>query len=300
MTPESWIMSRECLEQAVALDPGFAPAYAGLAVWYQSQAYWGGMPPVEAYERSMENAGKALAIDEDMAMVHNVLACNYFLFDRNWTASEREFKRSLELDPTSSIARVNYGLHLILNGRTEDVLEQPRIAKRYDPLSVIVNTWSAMIVYYAGRIDEGIERLIETIEMEPGHWQPHYHLATVQLDQSRVDEALGEARKAVELSGGASIALMILAAASFVLGRTEKGQESLEELLERAETGYVPPVFFAWISMARDDPDEAYRHVERAIEMRDAWLNFNGVIPRQIRARGPEIEALLRETGWET
>jgi serine/threonine protein kinase len=81
MTPESWILSRECLEKAVAIDPDFAPAYAGLAVWYQSQAYWGEMRPVEAYEKSMENAKRALAIDEEMSMVHNVLACNYFLLD---------------------------------------------------------------------------------------------------------------------------------------------------------------------------------------------------------------------------
>jgi serine/threonine protein kinase/tetratricopeptide (TPR) repeat protein len=299
MTPESWVLSRECLEEAVAIDPGFAPAYAGLAVWYQSQAYWGSTPPIEAYEKSMANARKALEIDEEMALVHDVLAGNYFLYDRNWPESEREFKRSLELDPTYSISRVNYGLHLILNGRLDEALEQPRIAKRYDPFSVIVNTWSAMILFYAGKVDEAVAMLHETIGMDPSHWQPHYHLANVYLDQSLLDEALAEAEKALELSGGASVTRMILAATDFVSGRTAEGDRHLGKLLDSAEKIFIPPTFFAWISMARGDPEEAYRHIKKAIEVRDAWLNFNRIAPRQLRVLGPEIDTLLRKTGWE-
>ena len=299
MTPEGWKLSRECLEKAVAIDSGFAPAYAGLAVWYQSQAYWGETPPVEAYKKSMENAKRALEIDEEMAMVHNVIACNYFLYDRNWAASEREFKRSLELDPTSSIARVNYGLHLVLNDRISDALEQPGIAQRYDPFSVIVNTWAALILFYAGKAEEAILRLRETMEMESGHWQPHYHLASVYLDQSRLEEASEEAEKAFKLSGGASITLMILASVGFVSGRVAEGQEALERLLDREKIVYVPPTFFAWIAMTQDDPSDAFRYVEKAIDVKDAWLNFNRVAPRQLRAMSPKIKDLLRATGWE-
>jgi len=299
MTPESWVLSRECLEQALKIDPGFAPAYAGLAVWYQSQSYWGEMPPVEAYEKSMENAKRALAIDDEMPLVHDVLACNYYLHDRDWPASEREFRRSLELDPTSSMSRVNYGLHLILNGRIEDALEQPLIAKRYDPLSVIVNTWSALILFFAGKVEDAIAQMKKTIEMEPAHWQPHYQLAIVYLDSSRFDETAREAEKAVELSGDASIALMILSCIRFLTGGEKEGREILGRLSEREKTVYVSPVFFAWIAMARGRPDEALGHVERAVEARDAWLNFNGIMPRQIRAQGPEIESLLKKTGWK-
>ena len=299
MTPAGWISSRESLEKAVEIDPGFAPAYAGLGIWYQSQAYWGETPPMEAYEKSMANAKRAIEIDDEIAAAHDVLACNYFLFDRNWPASEREFKRSLELDPTSAISRVNYALHLVINDRFEDALEQPKIAQRYDPFSIIVNTWMALVLYYTGNIEKGIVQLNETIEMDPTHWQPHYHLANVYLDQSRLNEALSEAEKAVALSGGASIALMILASVNFVLGQVEKGQEALEQLLDRAKKVYVPPIFFAWISMARGHSDGAHPYVEKAIEMKDAWLNFNRIGPRQLRAKSLKIDALLKNKGWE-
>ncbi len=299
MTPDGWTSSRECFEEAVGIDPGFAPAYVGLAIWYQSQAYWGEIPPMEAYERSMENAQRALEIDESIASAHVVLACNYFLYDRNWPESEREFKRSLELDPTSAIARVNYALHLVVNNRLEDALEQPKIAQRYDPISIIVNTWAALVLYYVGKTEEAVARLNDTIAMDPTHWQPHYHLANVYLDQSSLCEASAEAEKAVELSGGASITLMILASVRFVSGRAEEGREVLERLLDRSNQVYVPPVFFAWIGMARGDPDGAYPYVEKAIDVKDAWLNFNRIAPWQLRARSPNIDALLKEAGRE-
>jgi serine/threonine-protein kinase len=299
MTPESWISSRDSFEEAVKIDPGFAPAYIGLAIWYQSQAYWGEIPPMEAYERSMTFAKRALEIDEAMAEAHNVLACNYFLHDRDWPASEREFKRALELDPTSGIARVNYALHLVINGRFDDALEQPKIAKRYDPFSVIVNTWAALVLHYTGDVEGAIERLRDTIEMDPGHWQPHYHLSSVYLDQSRVEEAVVEAQKAVRLSGGASIALMSLSSALFLSGRTEEAEGVLRQLLDRERKVYIPPTFFAWINMARGKADEAYAWIEKAVEVRDAWLNFNCVAPPPLRARDKKIEELLRRTGWE-
>ncbi len=202
MTPDGWLLSRKCFEEAVEIDPGFAPAYVGLAIWHQSQAYWGETPPKEAYARSMAYAKRALEIDDGIALAHSALACNYFLHDRDWPASEREFKRALELDPTSAITRVNYALHLALNGRFDDALEQPRIAQRYDPFSVIVNTWAALVSYYAGRTEEAVEQLQNTIALDPAHWQPHYHLSNVYLDRARIDEASAEAEKAVELSGG--------------------------------------------------------------------------------------------------
>jgi TolB-like protein/Tfp pilus assembly protein PilF len=298
MTPESWAASRECFEKAVAIDPDFAPAYAGLAIWHQSQAYWGEVPPMEAYRRSMENAEKALDIDETMAVAHDVLACNYFLYDRNWPASESEFKRALELDPTSTITRANYGLHLVMNNRISDALEQPKIAKRYDPLSILVNAWGALILNYAGHTEEAIDQLKETIDMEPSHWQPHYHLATLYMEKSDLEKAIAEAEKAVELSGGSSSSLMIDSSLHFLLGREDEGRVLLDRLKKRAEESYVPPVFFAWISMARGDPPRACRYVEKAIKMRDAWLNFNFIYPPQIKARSPEIDELLQESGY--
>jgi tetratricopeptide (TPR) repeat protein len=194
---------------------------------------------------------------------------------------------------------VNYGLHLILNGRLDDALEQPRIAKRYDPFSSIVNTWSALINYFAGKVGAAIDMLKEAIDMEPAHWQPRYTLAYILLDQSRLAEASAEAEKALELSGGASATRMMMASVDFLCGRAAEGGRHLEEMLDMAGKAYVPPTFFVWVSMARGRPEEAYVYVEKAIEMRDAWLNFNRIAPGPLRALSPEIESLLRESGWE-
>ena len=85
----------------------------------------------------------------------------------------------------------------------------------------------------------------------------------------------------------------------FLAGRTADGNKNLRELLGKSDEKYVPPTFFAWISMARGDQEEAYRQIQKAIEMKDSWLNFNRIAPKPIRALNPKIEALLMETGWE-
>ena len=93
--------------------------------------------------------------------------------------------------------------------------------------------------------------------MEPSYWQPHYTLAYIYLDQSLLEETAVEAGKAFDLSGGASAALTIIASVEFLAGRTADGNRHLKELLGKAEKKYVPPTFFAWISMARGDQEEA-------------------------------------------
>ncbi len=299
MTPDGWVASKECYEEAVGIDPEFAPAYVGLAIWYQSQAYWGSMHPKEARAQSLENTERALEIDDKFAPAHTLLACNLYLIERNWIESEREFKLALELDPSSSITRVNYALHLLMHDRFEDAAVQPRIAQQYDPLSQIVNTWAAIVSYYTGNVEESIKLLERTIEIDPTSWQPHYHLAWEYLSQSRLEEAAGEAKKAVELSGGASIALMLHSSASYLTGRTGEADELLERLLERGRQVYVPPIFIAWINMSRGRIDETYSWIEKAIEADDPWLNFNRLSPAPIRARGKRIEALLKNAGWK-
>ena len=298
MTPEGWVSSRKCYEEVIKIDPEFAPAYVALAIWFQSQAYWGSIEPKEAYTRSMENVLKAIEIDDTIAMAYLVLACNHFLKDRDWVKSEREFKRSIELDPSSTIARVNYALHLAINDRFEDAVEQPKIARQYDPFSVIVNTWAALVSHLAGKNEEATGLLLDTIKMDPVHWQPHYNLSCILLDQERVDEAHAEAVKAAELSGGASIALMILSATSFLSGQTEEGERILAQLHERAEESYVAPSFFAWIYTTRGEPDKAYEWIEKAVEANDPWLHFNRIGSKPLRATGKKVDDLLRKTGW--
>jgi tetratricopeptide (TPR) repeat protein len=141
--------------------------------------------------------------------------------------------------------------------------------------------------------------LKETIKMDPSHWQPHHTLAYILLDQSRLDEASAEAEKSLELSGGASAPRMMMASKEYISGRPEEGHKHLEILLQTAREVYVPPTFFAWIAMARGDPEEAYDYVRKAIEVRDSWLNFNRIAPKQLRALSPKIESLLKESGWE-
>ncbi|MCK5597706.1 MAG: protein kinase, partial [Candidatus Eisenbacteria sp.] len=120
LTPEGLRKSRECYEKAIEIDPDYAPAHAALSMWHQSLAFWADAPPQEAFGKSRAAAERALEIDETVAMAHNCLAVIHFMHDWDWEKAEREFERSLELDPSSAFGHLNYAFLLTDLARHED------------------------------------------------------------------------------------------------------------------------------------------------------------------------------------
>ncbi len=274
LTAEGWLKSRECFKKAVELDPDYALAHTWMAVWLQSQTYWGDVSPADSYQMGRESVEKALRLDDSLGMAHGVLAVIYWSFDWNWAAAEREFKRSLELEPDSALGRANYALFLMVLGRDGEALEQADIARKLDPLSTVVNTWVGMVPLYADRTDEAILHMRKVIEMDPLYWQPYAHITGAYLDKSMGEEAVASAEKAFELSGGSSVSRMLLALAYNQAGRKRDSEEQLDLLKQKARDVYVSPMLFAWIYTARGDVEEAKRWLRKAVDGRDVWTSW--------------------------
>jgi serine/threonine-protein kinase len=274
LTADGWLKSRECFEKAVELDPNYALAHTWVAVWYQSQSFWGDVPPGASYQTGLESINKALQLDDSLGMAHNVLAVIHWAFDWDWAGAEREFMRSLELEPDSALARANYALFLMVRGRFHEAFEQANMAQKLDPLSKMVNTWVGMVPLYAGKTDESIGFMKKVIDMDPTYWQPYAHITSAYLDASVSEEAVASAEKAVELSGGASVAHMLLALAHHQAGHGRDSEEQLKILQRKAKNVYVSPMLFAWIYTARGDVEEANRWLKRAVKERDTWISW--------------------------
>jgi tetratricopeptide (TPR) repeat protein len=148
-----------------------------------------------------------------------------------------------------------------------------------------------------GEIEESIDTSLKAIAMDPDHWQLHLHLGMACLKASTLEKAAAALEKAVDLSGGASVALGWLAAAYYLVGNNPEADRLLERLSERAKQTYVPPLLFAWISVASGEPKAVLAYLERAIEERDCFLDFNNMMPPQIQPSGPEVDALLKKAG---
>jgi len=297
LTPEGWAKSLELFERAIELDPSFALPHAWLSIHYGSLVFWGNVAPKDVTQKIRAEAERALELDDKSGIAHDGLAWVHWFVDWDFDAAEREFKRAFELDPGSAYGRTNYALFVACRGRKEEAIREARLSLKLDPLCSLVAAWSASVLYGVGEIEESIDTSLKAIALDPDHWQLHLHLGMAYLHASKVEKAAAAWEKAVDLSGGASVALTWLAAAYYLVGKNREADRLLERLDERAKQTYVPPVFFAWIYAARGEPKAVLAHVERAIQERDCFLDFIGITPPQMRPGGVEVDAILKEAG---
>ena len=181
----------EWFRKAVAADPGFAQAWAGLADTFAVLPSYIPMPVPEACAEGRSAAERALALDPALGEVHAALG---FLAqnESNWEEAEREFRCALELAPGYATAYHRYGNFLSSRGRTEEALAALRRALELDPVSLPVHMAVGVALHFDRRFDEAIDVCRKAIEMDPGYTNAHQNLANSYLCQGRYEEALTE------------------------------------------------------------------------------------------------------------
>ena len=297
ITPETWAKSYECYQQAITIDPNYALAYVGLAIWHASQMFWGDTHPREAVSKSTELILKAIALDDAIADAHSGLGIMNGFYEWNRPKAEREFRKSLELGPMSAFAHLNFALFLA-NGKVfEEALFHAKKVQQLDPLSSLMKGWAASVMTYAGQYEESVVQFQQIIAEDPQFWQPHYNLSVAYIYQGKFDDAISAAEEAVRLSGGASVAKTFLGCAYSLAGQRKKAREQLNELLERDSEKYVPFTFFILLYNALEETDEAYHWLEKAVRDHDPWLCFYGIFPRSLRAGDPRFDDLIKANG---
>jgi serine/threonine-protein kinase len=193
--------SVEYFEQAIDKDPGYALAYAGLADAYVVIPSYSNGRANDLYPKARAAATRALELDESLAEAHTTLADILYEYDWNYAESEQEFKRAIELDPNYATAHHWYAEFLLTQNRSDEALAEITIARKCDPLSLIIN--SVMGVVYTARRenDLAIEQLKRTIEMDPSFPRAHLFLAAPYEYKGMFDEAIHEYEQTALLSG---------------------------------------------------------------------------------------------------
>jgi serine/threonine protein kinase/tetratricopeptide (TPR) repeat protein len=297
-TQESLPKGKEYLAQAIALDPNYALAYAGMAEYYFFSAFWGFMEPREALPKAKSAAMEALRLDDTLAEAHATLGVARGIGDFDWTGAEREFHRALELNPASPIVRYHYGLWFLRSiGRLDEALSQLRRAVELDPLSALYNSLLAHLYHVSGQDDNAIVQHQRAIDLDPGWYFPHWLLAIAYAHMGRLDEEIAEAQKACELSGRNAPTLGILGMAYGLAGLRNEAQAVLEELITQGRTTYVPPAALAAVYRGLGEVDQALEWLEKGVEERDMFaVGGFKCEPRYILLRGhPRYQALLRK-----
>lgn len=293
-TETSYQKAIESFEQAIDIDPGFALAYCGLADSYVAYDFFGVLPPWEASPKAKAAAMNALAIDNNLAEAHASLACVRMMYERDWEGAEREFKRSIELNPNYVHAHNWYSHFLMAMGRFEESFAESRIALKLDPLDQGVNQYLGWHYLHAREYDKSIEQLKKTVEQNPDFCLAHITLGMAFELKSEFDEAIAEFRKADQICKLAIIQGFI-GYTYAMAGRRDEALQTLQALEERSKRSYVPPYVIALIYNALDNKSEAFDWLEKAYAAHNEWLNWLKVAPEVDNLRSdPRFLNLMR------
>jgi tetratricopeptide (TPR) repeat protein len=221
-------------------------------------------------------------------------------YEWDWAGAEREFQRSIDLDPKYPTAHAWYGICLGSIGRAEQAVASCSRAQQLDPLSLILNTGAGWELYFARRHREAIEQVRRTLEMDTTFARGHWFLGLAYEQEAMYREAIAEFQKAFELSEGSPTMMGALGHAYALLGNHEKARESLAHLQELSKHRYVPPFDLAVIYAGLADKERAFDWLEKAFEDRSWGLTRLKVDPRFDRLRADtRFGGLLRRMGLE-
>jgi DNA-binding winged helix-turn-helix (wHTH) protein/TolB-like protein/Flp pilus assembly protein TadD len=299
-TSENYQQALSEFEKAIALDPNYALAYAGLSDVYALQAnVSNGATRYGLYEKSRATALKALALDDRLAEAHTSLGWIKRVHDWNWTASEQEFKRALELNPNDVNARQWYGMLLATVGRTEEALSQIEKARELAPLSVIVLS-NYFVVRQHRRDHRELPALAAQIARLDPSWETHHRLSLLaQLRNGNYQNVIemGEAFQARREKEPPPIYLAALLAIAYnKTGQTAKAAQLIEYLAERAKTASFAAYQLATVYAEIGRKDEALTFLQASFDSHDDRMVWLKVEPSFDTLRGDErFNQLMRK-----
>lgn len=288
----------EYFNQAVALDPNYAPAHAGLAGCYALYSTYEVSSPKDSFPKAKEAVLKALALDETLAEAHTSLAFVLYHYDWDWVLAEREFKRAIELNPSYSTAHHWYGEYLSAAGRFDESFAEYRVALQLDPLSLIINNDMGWGLFLARRYDEAIGQFHKALELEPNSPGAHYYFSDTYENQGRYAEAAAEYFTALQADGFSPQQIAPLKEAFAASGYEGLMRAKLAWWKVRAQKYRVQMTDVAANHAFLHETDEAFVWLEKAYNEHSADLVFLKVNPVFDNLHDdPRFTDLLRRTG---
>lgn len=266
ISAESLEHSNELLEKALALDPGFADAWVGLASNYNNQATNAYRPFDEGFRLAQDAANKALEADPNSAGAYAYLGWTAMWNDHDPSASAQYYERALEYDPSNLSIIGNAALLLKSLGRLDEALDLLEFYARRDPLNPTAQFNLGLTYLSAGRWAESIELQQATLQLSPEYWGSHTFIATALLMQGKGSEALEmiekEPSEAYRLLGR----VMVLSD----LGQRTESEAALTEMIDRYENEWAYNI--AYVLAYRNDVDRAFEWLDKAVEYGDPGL----------------------------
>jgi tetratricopeptide (TPR) repeat protein len=284
-------------EQAIARDPNYALAYAGLSSAYILSPFYAGADRRDTSPKAKEAALKALRLDPNLAEAHLALGKVLFFSEIDLAGAMREYKRAIELKPNDAGAHHWFGNDtLAALGQFEEAIAEGKRAVELDPLSIVINADLGATFYYAHRYDESVRQLRKTLEIDPTSFYAHYSLGFVLQVSGDLSGAIAEYEKAKQV-GDNPLVSTLCAAAKAQAGDKDAALRMLSELDKISQHREVLGYWRALLYLSLNKKEEALRWLEQSFEERDGSnINWIKVDPLLASLHGdPRFEALVQK-----
>ena len=288
-------------DEAIKLDPSFAPAYAGLSDAYLwAGANEGVFTSAQALPKAKAAAEKAIKLDESSAEGHASLATFKFNFELDWVGAEREFQRAIELNPSYAYAHDQYGEMLAVQGRLDEALAKNKQAAELDPLSILVLGDTVFTLAWQGKYDEARNVSRKISDLDPTTFYSPWFVAWTDIQSGKISDSLPEFQKSVAMESAPPFVRAWLGYACGASGDRTCAMGQIEELNKRSLHGYVAPFNLALVYLGLGDHARALDNLEKANAAHSTWMTFLKMYRTFDSLRSePRFIALLKKLNLE-
>jgi TolB-like protein/DNA-binding winged helix-turn-helix (wHTH) protein/Tfp pilus assembly protein PilF len=298
-TPEGLQEAAESFKQAIAKDPSYAHAYAGLADTYAMMSGYGYVPATVYMPQARAAALKALQIDDSLAEAHTSLALIAENYDWDWQTAEKEFRRAIQLNSNYATAHQWFAECLAYEGRLDEALAESERARQLDPVSLIIAADNGAIYYFSRQYDRAIAEFGSVLQVDPSLARAHLIIAAY-IQQGRYSDAFADLDQWRRVNDGPWISAL----QAYIYGRSgdqAKAQQALADLNAANRKWRLDPTTLLNVVYAGlGDKEKWLAFLQEACSQRNNLATGFKVDPMYDPLRGdPRFEQLLRTAGFK-
>ncbi len=283
------------MEEAIALDPGYAQAHTGLADCWVTLGIYGAAPPDEAMSRALNAADRAIALDPGLAEPLAVRGAVRALYDWRWEDAEADFREATRLDPRYPTGHHWFASQVLMPlGRFDEAAQELAAALELDPESAPVGLTRGLLLALQGDHGGAIELYQELLDRDPEFGVAHLFLGQVLAQTRQWSGAVAALEQALVFGGESPEVLAWLGYAHAQASAPDRAREILRRLNALGPTRYVSPALVALVLLGLADTDGCLARLEQAADQRAtelAWLKVRWV--HQPLRSEPRFQALL-------
>jgi len=297
-TQEGFDKAIRLFDEAIRIDPEYARAYAGKAECYCMLGIHLARP-AECMESARAAARKALEIDDSIAEAHSALGWVEFMYDRDFEAAERSFRRAIGIDSGYATVHNWIGVMCACIGRPGDAVDYMTRALQLDPGSMIINRDFGCVLSWIGKVDEAVQQLEKTIAMDPNFVPAYQHLGRIYAARGQYEKALAEFETVESIDPGFFNLDCHFGYTYGKMGRLEESRQVLEKMLARQHTQQGKATEIALVYLGMGLVDEAFEWLGKAVDNREfAVILFDVMLWGEELRPDPRFAKLRRKAGF--